>query len=429
MIYSKNIIIQYTLLIFFVVFFVSGILAILLSRSMTEKVIDQHIEIYPQLIENIIKTQPQINSFFLNHAKVSDAKKFTESLTNILNFSNIFRIKIWDLNNTILWSDQTDIIGKKFPKNSGVLLAMQGGVHHHIERPHKAEHLSEKESAVILEIYVPVKLGNDTIGIIELYEEADELFWSIQKNNSIIWMLIVLEGFVIYGLLIFIFFNAQRNQILSNKKLSRTQEVLISSLAHQAGIRDNETGSHLERTSTYVRLIAEELKKCAKHKKHLSNEYIDDMVKSSALHDIGKVGLADDILCKPGILMAEEFERMKKHCEYGANVLKKAIQKLEFDSFLTIAIPIALHHHERWDGKGYPDNLEGNEIPLPARIMALADVYDALRSKRCYKEAFTHYKSREIILDGNSTHFDPDIVEAFIRAESEFEKISTEMAD
>ena len=152
-------------------------------------------------------------------------------------------------------------------------------------------------------------------------------------------------------------------------------------------------------------------------------------MKSTPLHDIGKVGVQDSILNKPGRLSEEEFEEMKKHCDYAVTILEKALARLSFQSFLDIAIQIASTHHERWDGTGYPNGLSNSMIPLSGRIMALADVYDALRSSRPYKEAFPHDKCLQIIMEGSGKHFDPDVVNAFLFHEKEFHKISEYLSD
>ncbi len=150
---------------------------------------------------------------------------------------------------------------------------------------------------------------------------------------------------------------------------------------------------------------------------------------ASPLHDIGKVGIADTILLKPGKLTPEEFEIMKQHTVIGAQTLEAASERYPRNTFINMGVAIARSHHEKWDGSGYPDGLTGDTIPLEARIMAVADVYDALRSKRCYKDAFTHEKSREIILAGSGKHFDPVLVDAFITLEQEFDRIRTAMDD
>lgn len=217
----------------------------------------------------------------------------------------------------------------------------------------------------------------------------------------------------------------RHNKIISNnKQLLQTENVTIFALAYQAEIRDLHTGQHLDRTAMYVKILVEELRKVPKYSIRLTDEYITDIVKSAPLHDIGKVGVPDSILQKPGKLTDEEFEIIKKHCEHGAYILKTAEKKLDFDSYLTIAIKLVNSHHERWDGKGYPHGLKWEEIPLCARIMSLADVYDALRSERCYKKSISHEESCSIISSESGNAFDPDIVDIFIKSEDKFLKVS-----
>jgi HD-GYP domain-containing protein (c-di-GMP phosphodiesterase class II) len=199
-------------------------------------------------------------------------------------------------------------------------------------------------------------------------------------------------------------------------------------LAYQAELRDLETGKHLERTAHYVRLLAEELSGLPKYRTYMTPSYIADLVKSAPLHDIGKVAIPDLILRKPGKLTPEEFEIIKGHCEYGTRVLKLADEKLSFQSFLKIAIQIVSSHHEKWNGTGYPKGLKGDAIPLSGRIMALADVYDALRSDRCYKKGFSHEDSCRIILQEKGEHFDPEIVDVFSGIEKKIHEISDVMA-
>lgn len=220
------------------------------------------------------------------------------------------------------------------------------------------------------------------------------------------------------------------DQVVSKQnQLIQTEDVTIFALAYQAEIRDLETGKHLERSSQYVKILANELSLLPKYRSLLTPGCISEIVKAAPLHDIGKVGVPDSILQKPGKLTFDEFESMKKHCEYGANILNAAEKKLGFRSFLTIAIQIIMGHHEKWDGSGYPHKVKGEEIPLPARIMALADVYDALTTKRCYKNAISHSDTCEIIKKEKGKHFDPDVTEAFLRKEKEFLRTSEVMAD
>ncbi len=209
-------------------------------------------------------------------------------------------------------------------------------------------------------------------------------------------------------------------------ELQQTQDVTILSLSALAETRDPETGAHINRTRRYVRLLAERLRKHPKFRDELDNDKIIDLFyRSAPLHDIGKVGIADAILLKPGPLTEAEFEEMKKHPIIGGDSLSWAEKQLGSNSFLRYAREIAYNHHEKWDGSGYPAGLAAENIPLSGRLMALADVYDALINKRVYKEAFSHEKSKGIIIKGRGTHFDPDIVDAFLKIERQFYDIAT----
>lgn len=217
--------------------------------------------------------------------------------------------------------------------------------------------------------------------------------------------------------------------IKRTEELRLTRDVTIMSLSNLAETRDPETGAHIERTSNYIKVLAGELCKRRKYTSILTTEHIDLLQRSAPLHDIGKVGIPDAILQKPGRLTEAEFEIMKMHAVYGGDALQNAEKKLGSNSFLRIAKEIAYTHHERWDGEGYPAGLKGEEIPLSGRLMALADVYDALISKRVYKEAFSHEKARGIILQDRSKHFDPAVVDAFLSVEVEFIDIAKKFTD
>jgi len=211
--------------------------------------------------------------------------------------------------------------------------------------------------------------------------------------------------------------------------LERTNSAAIYCLAALAETRDPETGEHIKRTQKYIRELALELQGTEEYQNVLTNEYIELLYKSAPLHDIGKVGVKDSILLKPGALTAEEFEEMKKHTIYGERSLMVGIKELGEDSFLTLAKEIALTHHEKWDGSGYPFGISKKSIPICGRLMALSDVYDALISKRVYKSAFTHEQAKAVIIKGKGTHFDPDIVDAFIKREAQFIEIMKEFKD
>jgi len=211
--------------------------------------------------------------------------------------------------------------------------------------------------------------------------------------------------------------------------IERTNFATIYCLAALAETRDPETGAHIKRTQKYIKELALELSDKEEYKDVLTREYIELLYKSAPLHDIGKVGIKDSILLKPGKLTVEEFEEMKNHTTYGGESLMVGIKELGQESFLTLAKEIALTHHEKWDGSGYPRGLSKKEIPISGRLMALSDVYDALISKRVYKEAYTHEEAKNIILEGRGIHFDPDVVDAFITRESKFIEIMNGFRD
>jgi putative two-component system response regulator len=194
-----------------------------------------------------------------------------------------------------------------------------------------------------------------------------------------------------------------------------TQLVSIRALAHLAETRDPETGNHILRTQKYVRALALRLSQHPRFSATLDTRTIDLLTKSAPLHDIGKVGIPDSILQKPGRLTLEEWVIMKTHSRLGSDAIEQAEIDVEQPvAFLSLAKEIAHWHHEKWDGSGYPDGLHGDAIPLSARLMAVADVFDALISPRVYKPAMSYEKTREIIADGSGSHFDPDIVAAFL---------------
>ncbi len=207
-----------------------------------------------------------------------------------------------------------------------------------------------------------------------------------------------------------------------------SRDLTIFVLAKLAESRDRDTGYHLERIREYCRVLCEELSQWPKYREEIDGEYAQLIYLTSPLHDIGKVAIPDQVLLKPGRLTAEEFEIMKTHALFGAQTLEAAALAHPEAKFLAMAHDIALSHHERYDGKGYPRGLSGEQIPLCARIVALADVYDALTSKRVYKARFDHETARSLLLEGRGTQFDSDIVDAFLRSEEQFIEIRTRFA-
>jgi putative two-component system response regulator len=214
------------------------------------------------------------------------------------------------------------------------------------------------------------------------------------------------------------------------RELEQMQDAIILAMASLAEMRDNDTGDHIRRTQHYVAALARQLQPHPRFADQLSDENIELLYKSAALHDIGKVGVPDHILLKPGKLTAEEFEIMKLHTVYGRDMIKEVEKHLgSSNAFLRFAREIAYSHQEKWNGTGYPEALVGEEIPVSARLMAVADVYDALISKRVYKGAMTHAEAIEIVREGRGRHFDPDVVDALLAITEEFQQIAMRYRD
>lgn len=221
----------------------------------------------------------------------------------------------------------------------------------------------------------------------------------------------------------------QNNQILEEtvrertKEISLTRSMTIHALVGLLEIRDIESGNHTIRTQHYIKAVCEQLAKTPKYNKVLTNNVIMEIFETAPLHDIGKVGIPDRILLKPGSLTPAEFEIMKLHTDYGVNALLEDSNEYR-PSFIKMAIDIIGGHHEKYNGTGYPKGIKGEEIPLAGRLMALADVYDALINKRVYKAAFTLDEASQIIRDGSGAHFDPDLVDAFFACENRIKEIA-----
>ncbi len=223
-----------------------------------------------------------------------------------------------------------------------------------------------------------------------------------------------------------------RKLLKRTRELVEAQDATIMSMTILSEARDEETGEHILRTQRYIEALARHLKTLPNFWAELDDEVIELLFKSAPLHDIGKIGIPDQILRKPDALTAEEFAIMKTHPQIGAKALEKTVTMMENPDglvFLNYARQMVESHHEKWDGSGYPYGLSGDAIPLAGRLMALADVYDALISERVYKEAFSHEKAKEMILSGRGGHFDPDVVDAFVATEKRFMEIARELAD
>lgn len=211
-------------------------------------------------------------------------------------------------------------------------------------------------------------------------------------------------------------------------KHTAARNALIFGLAKLADSRDPETGAHLERLCAFSALLAEQLQRDGNHPE-ITDEWIRELRLAAALHDIGKVGVADSALRKPGRLNEEERAEIERHPQIAADTLLGVYQKMGDDTLIASSVQVALYHHEKWDGSGYPFKLEGDDIPLAARIVAVSDVYDALTSMRVYKDAMTHEQACSIINDGAGSHFDPVVVQAFNQVDKSFEQIKKQMSE
>ena len=276
---------------------------------------------------------------------------------------------------------------------------------------------------------------SDWLGHVQLHLEGDDLVRGMQLNltdNSgrsreveLSASKVVIDGVVYYQLIlrdISATKSIERKLLDAERLIGASRQAAIFGLARLAECRDDETGAHLSRIRSYARILAEELAKVQEYATILTEEFIEEIGHCAVLHDIGKVGIPDVILQKPGKLTAAEYEVMKQHTVFGAQVLATADTDRGSPSFLQLGCEIARSHHERWDSRGYPDGLPGRDIPLAARIIALADVYDALTSSRVYKPPFSHEESRAIISEESGRQFDPSVVMAFLRREEDFKE-------
>ncbi len=214
----------------------------------------------------------------------------------------------------------------------------------------------------------------------------------------------------------------------SIKELSHFHTETVMSFANLIENRDNSTGGHIKRTSRYVELIADELQNRGYYKDVLTKDYVTNLLKAAPMHDIGKISVPDAILQKPDKLTAEEFEEMKKHAQKGGDIIRETFRNLGDEAFRKMAFEVARYHHEKWNGKGYPDGLKRKEIPLCARIMAVADVFDAVSQNRCYRNAMPLEKCFEIIEQGSGQDFDPLIADIFIDIKGKVEQVHGEFS-
>lgn len=277
-------------------------------------------------------------------------------------------------------------------------------------------------SIIVFIALLPLSIDDRPIRMycVMLLESAGYLLVSYNMKSQSAYSLDLLNTatFCIVGMVMYSVICVRNvREIHQGAKVEKIQQSIISSLAEVVEERDESTGGHIQRTSDYVSGLIALMREKNKYS-GLTDDYCKNVTLAAPMHDIGKIKIPDAILNKPGKLTEEEYEIMKKHSEFGAEIIRKTMKDVEEEAYFNVACNMAKYHHERYDGKGYPDALKGEEIPLEARIMALADVYDALISERVYKKAFSKEKAREIILEGAGTQFDPDLVPLFLKTVS-----------
>ena len=274
----------------------------------------------------------------------------------------------------------------------------------------------------------PLAIGLGVLGILTLFPA---LGIAAFKHSGVLLPVTgpVLSGAVLLtGLSLWLYIRERRLARLRVEKLVQVKQATLESMVAVAETRDIITGGHIKRTQAYVKILAEGLRDDGTYP-WITQDFIEMLYLSAPLHDVGKVAIADNILCKPGKLTGDEFSLMQKHVLFGRQIIEKAAQAMAGDIFLDLAAEMAYTHHEKWDGSGYFQGLSGQDIPLSGRIMALADVYDALVSKRPYKPKYAHSVAKAIILQGSGSHFDPAVVEVFCREEQRFLEISETYVD
>lgn len=288
-------------------------------------------------------------------------------------------------------------------------------------------------------IYIPIALASATNGKIHgvIHAAISGLVMGLLVPMEEIQNMMIMQShfdciirICLYATIAFIIghFSEDRNReykknVFNQKEIKDEQIAMIFALVKLSESRDNYVDKHIERVGSICKFLAYKLSNVSEYSDYITGEYIENIFKSSQLHDIGKVGIPDKVLLKPGKLTAEEFDIMKTHTTIGANTLREVQGKYPNNNFLDMGINIANYHHEKWDGTGYPKGLIGEDIPLSARIMSFADVYDALREKRVYKEAYSHNESIELIQKEVGTHFDPSICKVFLENQDEFKII------
>lgn len=364
------------------------------------------------------------------------------------------RVKIFSAEGRIVFSTEHDEIGQTNTNDYFYNIIATGKKYSKIITKDNKTLEGRTVTRDVAEVYIPIMTGSKFLGAFELYyditkrkEDLDRLFLKEAFVGSFISLCMV-------GIIIFMVFltskallekkiaedNLRRTNLdledLVDEKTSEltiTQEASIQSLAILAENYDPDTGEHINRIRSLTHLLTANLLKDTLYSEYLSSriDYVNEIAVASILHDIGKTAIPKEILSKPGKLTPEEFDLVKTHTTIAGEVLHQGnrlfVEKFGKDSYLALAADIALYHHEKWDGSGYPKGLKKQEIPLSARIVAIADVYDALRSKRPYKPPWTHEKTMELIISESEKHFDPELIRVFIKIEDQVRQVAEQI--
>lgn len=434
---SYSILIIYTVLSAIITFVVALILSLILAANFQKMYISAHSEFYKSFIEaipsNYSEIIPELNlpskdehetltDNENNHLHDSDSSEHSHNevwahlRTDIFQTPSVMQLRIFD-------NELNELLSVKRYTESKIFVDLST-ITDTVSTKENSYYIIQEKPIYIINYYFPIVIDNELYGIIEISDMDIQLNKILVSSRRIVNLSLSLGGSLLYLLLFVLFFQAFKNQNRAISRLDSSQSITIHSMSMLAELRDQNTGAHIIRTCKYCKIILNAMKKNPKFRKYITKHYIEDVIRSAPLHDIGKVGVPDRILKKPGKLTSDEFEIIKTHPVLGAEVLKEAVESLDFQSYFEIGSQIVLYHHENWDGTGYPEGLKGTDIPLSARIMAIADVYDALTTLRPYKKPFSHDKAMEIMLSQTSKKFDPELIEIFKLVSDEFQKIS-----
>ncbi len=426
----KNLLVQYTIISFLMTLSVGYVLGLFLIREIRNHTVLVRGDFYHSLIEEIPNNYREILPLFGleggesgepdDHGSHGDLEN-SHFVTDLFQFPTLLSLRIFDRKDNLLLEQgqQLPTLTAEIPWDKPVNRRRSDYVY---------EILAE-EPAFIIRFHLPIEYGGERIGYAEIIEEDGKLPLLLTESRRTVYLFILAGGFVFYVSLFLLFLRSYTNQKRTIRRLDESQSLTIVTMSRLAELRDDNTGVHIKRTSRYCRLLAEELRKSDKYRNYITREYLEDLERSAPLHDIGKVGIPDSILQKPGKLTGEEFAVIQTHPLLGAHVLEMAMKSLDFLSYFELAHQIVKYHHENWNGTGYPEGLSGEAIPLSARIMAFADVYDALTTKRPYKDPFTHESALAFIERERGKKFDPELTDLFLSLSDELKKVSEEFGN